>query len=76
MKRFDEIYQSDPKDPEFLEERLPRPGAGGVFASQSRAQGNKAWRFFDNAMMALKNNVLVSGAKRAGVAREGVNSVV
>ena len=76
MKRFDEIYQSDPNDPEFLEARLPRLGVGSMFASQSMVHGNKAERFFDKGMIALKNNALVSGAKRAGVAREGVNRVV
>jgi hypothetical protein len=64
MKRFDEIYQSDPNDPEFLEERLLRKGAGVLFASQGRTRGNKAERHFDNAMTALKNNGLGSDAER------------
>jgi hypothetical protein len=63
MKRFDEIYQSEPNDPEFLEERLLRKGAGVMFASQSRTRGNKAERHFNNAITILTNNGLGSDAE-------------
>ena len=75
MKRFDEIYQSDPNDPEFLEARLPRLGVDSMFASQSMVHGNKAERFFDKGMIAPKNNALVSGAKRLESLRKALTEL-
>ena len=46
-----------------------------MFASQSMVHGNKAERYFDKGMIALKNNALVSGAKRLESLRKALTEL-
>ena len=49
MKTLEEIRGTVTTDPEFLEERLLRKGAGLIYARQSRNHGDAASRHFSAA---------------------------
>lgn len=54
MKTFKESMEG--YDPQYLEERYLRKGAGLVFAAQSKSRGDKAVQHFKSAKSLLNTN--------------------
>ena len=64
MKRFEELVLREPTDPEYLEERLLRKGAGLLFAAQSKSRGDRAVQHFKTAQGLLNTNAGASTDQR------------